>query len=115
MANKIEINGKEYPVRWGLVVMQTFCDKTGFTIDEVQDMATCLSKNLLHKVTLLYEAIKYGCKRDGISCDITWDDIEAWFSDNPGFSAAFVAVWDSQAPPPVDDKKKEPEAVIEQL
>lgn len=87
--------------------MQAFCDKHGFTPDDIQNMGEILRKNLLFKVDLLYEGIRYAAKREGAEVLVTWDDVEAWFSDNPGFSAAFVQVWESQqAPPPEDDKKK---------
>lgn len=115
MSTKIEltdqgivIGGEMVKLRFSLSVLEKFRADHNFTTDQVlQNMPDCLNSNLLNVVDLMHDALKYSCKRDSIPCDITWDDVECWFTDNAWLRNQIIDVWNSQLPPVVEDKKKE--------
>lgn len=110
--NQIEINGKSYPIKFGLEALHNFCAKNGLSVDDIQDMPKCLQGGLLRTVDLIFFGLQYGAKREKIEFDVTWEDVEAWLSDNPGlYRAALDTFGESQAPP-VEGKKKAEEAPV---
>ena len=105
--NIIEINGKEYPIKFGLEAIHNFCTKNNLTPKDVQDMTNCLRGGILRTVDLLFFGLQYGAKRENLEFSLTWFDVENWLSDNPGLYAAALTVFSESQAPVTDDKKKE--------
>jgi len=102
--NELEICGKLRPIKFGFAALDEFCTMTGLTIHQVQNLSDHITFGRV--VTLLYCGLKYGAKRSGTEFTETWDDVEAWLSDNPElFGTALSMFQQSQAPAPTDKKK----------
>lgn len=106
-------NNTPIKLRFGLAVIEKFQKSHGFTLDQVlNNMPECLNANLLNVVDLMFDAIEYSHRRENIPMEVTWDDVEAMFSDSPGLRLAIIETWRDQSPPPADGKKKAEEAPV---
>jgi len=78
--NSVEINGKKYPVKFGLSSVKKFALKKGLkTLPEFEKWLEKLNDGSFEGVEgigdLLFIGIERGCAKHGVDCDIDADDI----------------------------------------
>lgn len=94
---KIEIDGKEYPMRVTMGAMSIFEKETGRDVSE-------MSGSVLDTCVFVYGCVKSACRKDGVDFPYTLDD----FLDSCDVET--VTEWGSAldaASPANDTKKKE--------
>lgn len=99
--NKLHINidGKEYPVKFGLGTLRNYCQQQGIEFNELFDLMgafaeidpTKITISDMDKIAHLIECgIIRGCKSEGVDCDIDFDDIFDQLTDKELLTAVFT-------------------------
>jgi len=79
--NKVEIGGKERPVRFSYLCIKAVCKKSGLKLSELHKLGTEID----HVGIIAFFGLKYGAKKIGEPFDYKIKDIEEWL-DNEDFS-----------------------------
>lgn len=82
---KIEINGKEYGLQWGLGAVEIYCDNMGCDVDGL-DKAIASEKQIERQkaiTTLILAAIQNECELNGQPFDINYRQLQKWLTDAP--------------------------------
>ena len=82
----IEINGKKYPVYFGMRQVMAFSqivdpDTGGIDYDKYLEF--------------MHSGIKRGCSRDNVKCDLTLEDLEAAIDEDPALFDALRETYDN--------------------
>ena len=84
----VKINGKQYPVKFGLGQFKRFADKKG--IKNIEDFDKWLSKlndgsfdGLEGAADLLLMGLQRGCQKQKIECDLDVEDVMDLTLDEP--------------------------------
>jgi hypothetical protein len=79
--NKVEIGGKERPVRFSYLCIKDICRKCNLKLSELNQLGTEID----HIGIIAFFGLKYGSKKIGETFDYKIKDIEEWL-DNEDFS-----------------------------
>lgn len=91
---KLELNGKEYNLPFGLGFLGECLENLGLNVFEIGQK---LDDNPFKWIpTLMYESYKYECFLNGVDTEFTYRDLIGWLDNNEGknkmnsFLIAFV-------------------------
>lgn len=83
----LEINGKEYPLQFGMGAIEMYCDKMDCDVDDIDThMGSSNKVNQLRAINnLTLCAIQNGCElaKPEIKFDVTYREFQAWLDEQP--------------------------------
>lgn len=101
----IKINGIEYPIKFGMAALTHFCRAEGIPLSTMDK--GFLDMDLYSVATLIYYAIRQGCRIERIGVDIEIDNIIDGFDyDKNLFNTAMELFAQSQISGDQKDQKK---------
>jgi hypothetical protein len=74
---KVEIGGKERPVRFSYLCLKDICEKTEIKLSDMQQ----LGSEIDHIGIMTYYGLKHGAKKEGLTFKHSIKEIETWLDD----------------------------------
>jgi hypothetical protein len=94
----LEINGKKYPLEWGMGAIEAYCDMLDCDITDID--IHLMSDKLITKIKAMNNltlcAIKNGCENSEpkVDFDINYHSLQVWMERQPQYVAdAIITDW----------------------
>jgi len=99
--NSIKIGGEDRPVNIGWGMLKDFGKLTGRTFGQVFEVADLTFEDI---EKLIFAALKYGAKQEGVKFDVKAGDIEGWLNTDIKAVSSFLAVFEEELKAALDEK-----------
>ena len=80
MTKTVEINGKEYPVKFGYSALSKFCDIAGLALNELDKLGSEMT--LSQAIALVWCGLKDGARYDKMKFNLAVEDVADLLDDD---------------------------------
>ena len=102
--NTVKTNDKSFPVRFGFNALSDFCELTGLSIQDIQNLGENVSPSAVR--SLLYCGLKHGARVAKEDFELKLEDVGDLMDDDAKFTENILKYFEQSQPPAEDGVEK---------